>query len=278
MSAAYNALIADLRGTVYTGDTKKVLRPGASEFFGYLFEKEIPVVFGTNKASESKLELVASLMDEGLVIPQDKIINCVDVCISYLIVERLRVIHLLTGNDNIRDQFRTNSKIKVRDRYERGTEVDAVVLGFDAGMHHDRLSDAVRYIVKGARLVALHDEPTRGRGEDLEVSIGAYLRALVAAGSVTEYYVMGKPKRTFYRAAFDLLGLGECDADKSGKVLVLGDNPRVDCKGGRDAGHPVAWFPEDTTEKWPYELGPDPNIVVNESLMELLPFFKKDTA
>ena len=112
---------------------------------------------------------------------------------------------------------------------------EAVVVGdLGDGWSHRLLNEAFRYVMGGARLLALQ----RGRywqgPSGLEVDAGAYVAALEYAAG-TEAVVCGKPNPEFFRSAVASLG-DAVPAAGDRPVVMVGDDLWSDIQGAQSAG------------------------------------------
>ncbi len=275
---AYSGLIIDLKGPVYNemqeGDlTHKIITTGSKEFIDFLVGEKIPHIFATNVTSETRDDIVENLKNIGLDIPSEKIMTCIDTCMGYLKRENLENIYLISGNEKLRKIF--DDEFNLIGGYEPDGEVPhAVVVGYDKGFNARVMNDAVAFVLYGARLVALHMNSRRmtldGR---VECNVGAYIACIARGAEIdeTEIVVVGKPNREFYRQAFSRLNMKV----NTSKILVIGDDPEADLRGGRNFGMSTAFFPTNKYPEWPGHMEFQPDITITETLEELIPYFSK---
>ena len=107
---------------------------------------------------------------------------------------------------------------------------DAVVVG-DLGpaWTYDRLTQAFRQLLNGARLVAIQKSRYWKTADGLSLDAGPFVAALEYATG-TEAVVVGKPSPEFFTAAAASLGLSP------GDVAMVGDDARSDVAGAQAAG------------------------------------------
>jgi len=108
---------------------------------------------------------------------------------------------------------------------------DWLVLGdLGDGFSHAAMAEALRHLLAGARLIALHRHtwwtPPGGRPV---LDVGAYVAALEAA-SGRPALLVGKPARPFFDLALQEMGL------QAASVVVVGDDAEADGAGAIAAG------------------------------------------
>lgn len=107
---------------------------------------------------------------------------------------------------------------------------DFVLVGdLGAGFTYRRLDAAFRYLVDGAKLVALQKNRYWCTEEGLSLDAGPFVAALEYA-SGQQAVVVGKPEADFFRMVLDDLGLA------AEEVAMVGDDAQADVAGAKRAG------------------------------------------
>ena len=201
--------VLDLDGVVWLG-TQTI--PGAPEAVASLRERGGRVVFVTNSALRTREQVAEKLDRHGIPDAVDDIFTAA-MAAARLVRPGERV--LACGSDGVIDEIG-----------RRGAEAvatgsaDAVVVGLTHEFDYGMLTDAMRAVRDGARLIATNDDPTFPDHDGLLPGNGA-LVAAVERASGTSATIAGKP----HRPMADLLrhGLGD-----SGSGVVVGDRPETD--------------------------------------------------
>jgi HAD superfamily hydrolase (TIGR01458 family) len=220
IAGAAGALI-DLDGTLV--DVGRGPMPGAAGFLERLHARGHPYKICSNSTRRSRDEVAREMATLGLSVRASDIVLPASLA-RRTIVSSARRRALLLVPEGCRPDF---------DGIEAVSEVaDWVVIG-DLGreMNADRLDAALRALLAGARLLALHKNPRWNAGPErgIVLDAGAYVAAL-EYGSGVEATVVGKPSRAFYELALAELGLAAKD------VVMIGDNIANDLVGAAAAG------------------------------------------
>jgi 4-nitrophenyl phosphatase len=126
-------------------------------------------------------------------------------------------------------------------------EAEWIVVGMDRSLTYEKLAQALRALLRGARLLATNEDPTFPTPEGLVPGAGAVVGALRGMGFPPEI-VVGKPSPISFQVALEVLGLGPSE------VLMIGDRLDTDIAGAQALGMDTALVlsgvtkPEDLTE------------------------------
>ena len=216
--APVRALLIDLDGTVYQGDSAI---PGAREFVSELRAQNYPLRFVTNTTSACRATLVAKLERLGIAAEEADIFGPPYAAAQYL-----------------RDRGVTRACLLVREdaRREFGTiehaveDVEFVLVG-DLGeaWSFRGLNQAFRLLMGGAELIALGKNRYWSGSDGLVLDAGPFAAALEFATG-KEALVQGKPAAPFFHLAVDDLGL------LPDQVAMVGDGIATDVEGAQRAG------------------------------------------
>jgi HAD superfamily hydrolase (TIGR01458 family) len=217
-------VLLDLDGVVYVGE-----RPvrGAVEAIGWLEREGIGHVFLTNTTSRPRLAVVAKLAGLGISAGADQVLTPAVAAVTWLRNQGITRPAVFVP-DATAAEFAELDPLP--DGLERGA--GAVVIGdLGEGWSYSALNRALRLLMSDATIPLVALGMTRyWRAEDgLRLDAGAFVRALEYAAGRTAV-VVGKPDRTFYDAAVEVLHL---PADQ---VVMIGDDIRTDVEGAQLAG------------------------------------------
>ena len=219
--AATTGALIDLDGTLV--DVGRGPMPGAAGFLERLHARGVPYKICSNSTRRSRAEVARGMGALGLPVRTTDIVLPASLARRTIVASgRTRAVLLVP--ESCRPDF---------DGIEAVAEqADWVVVG-DLGMEMsvDRLDGALRALLGGARLLALHNNPRwdAGPGRGIVLDAGAYVAALEYGGGV-EATIVGKPSREFYELALAELGLA------ARGVVMIGDNVANDLVGAAAAG------------------------------------------
>lgn len=196
--------------------------PGAVETLAWLRERGVPFLVATNATSVGREALAARLRDAGLALEPADLMTGAILAGRYLRAAHPGARVFLVGNVSLDDEL---EGVELVD--ERPDVV--LVAGADEAFAWRNLSRALRFLVDGAALVAMHRNVSWMTAEGLMLDTGAFLLGLERASGM-EAVVTGKPAPEFFRLCLETLGV---DAD--GAVMV-GDDLEADVLAAQDCG------------------------------------------
>jgi phospholysine phosphohistidine inorganic pyrophosphate phosphatase len=212
------AYLLDLDGTLYVGDAPL---PGAVEAIARLVNRNVPRRYLTNTTRVSRQELALRLQRMGFAIRVEEIFTAPRAAAAWLIDRQVRQISLYLPAAT-REDFQGFSLTDV--------SPEAIVVGdLGAGWSFERLNQAFRQLLEGARLVALQKNRYWRTGDGLTLDAGPFVAALEYAARV-QAVVVGKPAPDFFR-----LAAASMDVAPDG-VTVVGDDLEGDIGGAQGAG------------------------------------------
>lgn len=118
---------------------------------------------------------------------------------------------------------------------EPARQPDAVLLGdLGRGWSVELLNEAFRYVLEGAKLVALQKNRFWMGQQGREMDAGPFVAAIEYA-SGSEAVICGKPRKQFFAAALKSMGI---ELNESGGDLpaMIGDDLWGDVRGAQEAG------------------------------------------
>ncbi|MEW5756024.1 MAG: TIGR01458 family HAD-type hydrolase [Pseudomonadota bacterium] len=217
------AILFDLDGVLYEGERPI---PGAAEAVAWVRAQRIPHLFVSNTTSRPRAALVEKLAKLGLEVRVDEILTPPFVANRWLHAH-VRGPVALYVREATRREF---SDIEIAS--DNAAQVSAVVLG-DMGEQWDfhRLNTAFRQLIQPPAPVLVALGMTRyWRAEDgLNLDVAPFVTALSCATGV-EPVVLGKPARSFFAAALEILKV------TAAETIMIGDDIRSDVAGAQAAG------------------------------------------
>lgn len=204
----------DLDGVVWLGDHAV---PGAAAAVARLREAGEQVFFVTNNSGRTVAEVEARLAGFG-------IDACGGVITSAMATARLvepgETVLCLCGAGAAEELRKAGANVVAKGA------ADAVVVGYHEDFDYWRLTEGLRALLGGARLVATNDDVSYPAHDGIRPGAGSIVAALVAAsGAVPE--VAGKPYRPMCDLVLELAGPDG---------TMVGDRPDTDGRLARNLG------------------------------------------
>lgn len=214
-------LIMDMDGVLWRGNENL---SGVAEFFAILRARGVRFVLATNNAARTPEYYVARLKGIGVNI------EAKDVLTSSLATAR----YLRHLNSNGARVFIVGEEGLVQALREAGFEpVDRgaqyVIVGLDRELTYEKLKRATLEIRSGALFVATNPDKTLPTDEGLVPGAGSILAAIQTASGKPPDIIIGKPSRTIFDLAVEMLGLPRK------QVAIVGDRLDTDIEGARAA-------------------------------------------
>jgi glycerol-1-phosphatase len=230
--------VIDLDGVIWLAQEAI---PGSAQAVARLREAGTRVLFATNNALPTLVDLVDQLAAVGIPATPDDLVTSAQAAASLLPNGSTAVV---CASGGVLEALAARGVTVVPEG-----PADAVVVGLTRAFDFDMLATAVTAVRAGARLVGTNDDatyPTPGR---LLPGAGALLAAVVA-GAQVEPEVAGKP----HEAIVALLAERAPHAS-----MVVGDRPSTDGLLARRLGVPFALVRSGVTTKddTPTEVEPD---------------------
>jgi 4-nitrophenyl phosphatase len=218
-----HALVLDLDGTVYRGDTPI---PGALETLARCREAGVPVRFVTNNSTQSREEFAAKLTRMGHPTEPGQIVNTAHATGRLLAQRYPAETRVYVVGAAALTQAVTDAEFVVSDE-----DAEVVVVGLDRALTYDKLRTAVRLILDGAEFIATNPDRLIPHGAHLDPGAGTLMAAVQAATAhVTTPLVVGKPEPTLVSLAVQSLGT------RPENTVMVGDQLQTDVQAGQRAG------------------------------------------
>jgi len=214
-------LLLDLDGVFYVGDVPLPGQAGAIDAFRAL---GLAVRVVTNTTVISRAMLLERLERLGVPVSPDEVFT--PAALARRVMEDSGgVRYRLLGAPEIAGDLGPERLLPADDGHP-----DWVVLGLhEPSLHPDALTTALRDLLGGARLLALHANRIWKTPGGIRPGLGAWVRALEYAANV-QALVVGKPSAAFFGTALADLGLAAAE------VLMVGDDAETDVGGAQRVG------------------------------------------
>jgi len=218
--------------------------PGASEFIARLRERALPFLVLTNNSIYTRRDLAARLAANGLEVPEGSIWTSALATADFLDAQRPAGTAFAIGEAGLTTALHDVGYTLT----ERNP--DYVVLGETRTYSFERIAQAIRLIVAGARFIATNPDPT-GPTPDGPLPATGSVAALISRATGVAPYFVGKPNPLMMRSALNAI-----DAHSETTAMV-GDRMDTDVVSGLEAGmHTVLVLTgstsRDEAEAFPY--------------------------
>jgi NagD protein len=220
MSREITAWLMDMDG-VLVHEERAI--DGAARFIGRLRERELPFLVLTNNSIYTRRDLAARLATSGLDVPEEGIWTSALATARFLEEQRPRGSAFVIGEAGLTTALH-EAGYTLTDRAP-----DYVVLGETRTYSFERITQAIRLIVDGARFIATNPDPT-GPSADGPLPATGSVAALISRATGVDPYFVGKPNPLMMRSALNAL-----DAH-SESAAMIGDRMDTDIVAGLEAG------------------------------------------
>lgn len=248
-------VVCDLDGVVYLSSQAV---EGGSEALGALRDAGFRILFCTNNSRRTPIEVSRRIHEvSGFRAEPDQVVSSA-MAAAHLVAGECS--HALVVGDKGIDHALREVGITVTEEW---SEADLVVVGLDRDFSYERLANATRAVLGGARLVATNDDATFPTPDGQLPGAGAMVAALEKASGV-KAEVAGKPFAPMRRLLRERIG--------EGQVWIVGDRPETDLAMGHAEGWTtVLVLSGVTTNTEGIEPAPDHIIASLAGLPDLLP-------
>lgn len=212
--------IIDMDGVIYHGNK---LLPGVTEFVAWLHKKEKAFLFMTNSSSSTPKELQQKLRRMGMEVEETHFYTSALATAKFLSNQNPGCSAYVIGEagllNALHDAGITINKINP----------DYVVVGEGSNYNYDTITQAVRLVMKGAKLIGTNTDLTGPDEGGLVPACRALLAPIEAATGKVAYYV-GKPNPLMMRTGLKILGVHSAEA------VIIGDRMDTDIIAGIESG------------------------------------------
>jgi NagD protein len=218
--------------------------PGADRFLARLRELGRPFLLLTNNSIYTRRDLAARLQASGLDVPEESIWTSALATARFLEGQRPGGTAFVVGESGLSTSL-YQSGYTLTDR-----DPDYVVLGETRTYSFERITQAIRLIVEGARVIATNPDPT-GPSPSGPLPATGSVAALITKATGVEPYFVGKPNPLMMRSALNALNA------HSETTAMIGDRMDTDIVAGLEAGLETILVlsgvtAADETERFPY--------------------------
>jgi NagD protein len=197
--------------------------PGADRFLARLRERGLPFLVLTNNSIYTTRDLSARLRAFGLDVPETAIWTSALATATFLDDQRPGGSAFVIGEAGL------TTALHAAGYTLSEHDPDYVVIGETRTYSFERITQAIRLIVRGARFIATNPDAT-GPGPDGPTPATGSVAALISRATGVEPYFVGKPNPLMMREA-----LRAIDAHSEVTAMV-GDRMDTDIVSGLEAG------------------------------------------
>lgn len=212
--------LTDMDGVIVQG---RALLPGAVEFVRRLRAREIPFLILTNNSQYTQRDLQMRLSYMGLDVPPQAIFTSALATAQFLHDQRPKGRAFVIGESGLTTALHDIGYILT------DQEPEYVVLGETTMYSFQRITQAIRFVNAGARLIATNPD-VMGPGEGGVVPATGAVAALISAATGIKPYFVGKPNPLMMRTALRTLGAHSEDS------VMIGDRMDTDIVAGIESG------------------------------------------
>lgn len=210
--------LIDMNGVLYVGSQ---LIEGAQLAVDYLQVNKIPHLFLTNTTTKTVQALAQELNDKGLKIEEELIYSTITAAKVFLNQKNIKRIYPVL-REEVLSEFA---------EFEIDTVNPQAILIGDIGdrWNYNVMNTLFHYVLNGAQIIALHKGKYWREEDGLRLDIGAFIAGLEYATN-TNAAVIGKPSKTFFQMAVEMLKLSPQT------VAMIGDDIDSDIGGAKQIG------------------------------------------
>jgi HAD superfamily hydrolase (TIGR01458 family) len=187
----------------------------------------VPLRLLTNTTSRTRADMARALGDAGFPVDAGEIITATAATADHLARQHPGARCLVLNSGDLGDEL---AGLTLMGPEAQPGEVDVVVLG-GAGpeFSYDALNRALRSLLSGAALVAMHRNLVWRTSTGMQLDTGAYLAGLERAAGVAAT-IVGKPAPAMFDAALGELAL------RADEVAMVGDDLDTDVRAAQALG------------------------------------------
>lgn len=207
-------------GVILRGST---LIPGAADFVQRLRTQKIPFLIFTNNSQYTQRDLQMRLHYMGLEIAAESIFTSALATAQFLHSQRPGGSAYVIGESGLTTALHDIGYVLT------DQDPEYVVLGETTTYSFQRITQAIRLILGGARLIATNPD-VMGPGEGGIVPATGAVAALITAATGVKAYFIGKPNPLMIRTALRTLNAHSEDS------AIIGDRMDTDMVAGIESG------------------------------------------
>lgn len=208
--------IIDMDGVVYHGNK---LLPGTIEFLDWLRVQKKKFLFLTNSSRCTPRELKQKMSRLGVSLEEDHFYTSALATAAFLSSQQPGGSAFVIGDAGL-----TNALYQVGFTLN-DVNPDYIVVGESSSYDYDKLTHAIRLVLKGARLIGTNPDLTGPTDKGLAPATGALIAPIELCTGSKAYYI-GKPNPLIMRHALKVLG---CQREEA---AIIGDRMDTDIIAG----------------------------------------------
>jgi NagD protein len=212
--------LTDMDGVLLHGAT---LIPGAIEFIQRLQIKDIPFLILTNNSQYTPRDLQVRLIYMGLEVPTESIFTSALATAQFLHSQRPSGRAFVIGESGLTTALHDIGYVLT------DQDPEYVVLGETTTYSFERITQAIRFVMGGARFIATNPD-VMGPGVGGIVPATGAVAALISAATGVKPYFVGKPNPLMMRTALRTLNAHSEDS------VMIGDRMDTDIIAGIESG------------------------------------------
>jgi NagD protein len=233
--------LIDMDGVIVRGSE---LIPGADAFLERLHERGIKFLILTNNPVYTPRDLQHRLQRIGVNMTAEHIYTSALATAQFLKVQHPDGTAFVIGESGLTNALHDVGYVLT------DHDPDYVVVGETTSLNYERLTQAVRWVSKGARFIATNPDPS-GPGEGGLVPACGAITAFIETATGVHPYFVGKPNPLMMRTALRFLN------EHSNNAIMVGDRMDTDVRVGTEAGMETVLVLTGVTtremvEKFPY--------------------------
>lgn len=214
----------DVQGTLIEDNTKLPTR-GAVAFIDYLNTHQIPYMVITNSTKNPSDEFLGYLNSIGLNIPHEHYLDPLMMLESHIDKSQKIAAYGSTPFLNVLQSMGyTLDYLKP----------DVVLVAIKDDFNADEYAQMIEFLLGGAQLVGMHETTLYAKNHKRYPGVGAILKMLEFATSVS-YTVVGKPSVPFFEEALSRLALQKTGI-KFTDITIISDDVKGDLIGAQSLG------------------------------------------
>jgi HAD superfamily hydrolase (TIGR01450 family) len=221
-------LLVDLDGVVYRG---REPIPGVPELLTRLADGGDTIIYCTNNSRSHRTDYLEHLALIGAPVTLERIHTSARATALTLSSDTPPRVAMVFGGPGLARELEEVGIAVVgptREGLDAGP--DALVVGMDFDLSHDRLSMAMRAVLAGARFVATNRDRIYPSADGWLAGAGSIVGALEAAAGRPPDLVVGKPEPILFETAAATVGM------TAAKAVVIGDALLSDIAGAHAVG------------------------------------------